>query len=255
MLSGRGWGFETHFACRLRTCGARGEVTHLAAIVTGWDRAAFHAVNGGLACPAMDRVMPWITDLGLGHVQVGALLIGALAAGLSHARGADLRAAARIKGSLASQRSWMLPALIAMLMAGLGSQVLKRVYRERPSWYYVQQERVTHSGVVAVHTIAGRRPLRVNGFPSGHTATTAALSVALGMRLPGRRGRRVAAGSLGSLTALIALSRVYMADHWPLDVLGGAALGAASGLLVALAASRWGPGRLPKEGLGGEGSA
>jgi len=146
----------------------------------------------------------------------------------------------------------MLPALIAMLMAGLGSQVLKRVYRERPSWYYVQQERVRHSRAVAVHTIAGRRPLRVNGFPSGHTATTAALAVALGMRLPGRRGRRVAAASLGLLTAMIALSRVYMADHWPLDVLGGAALGAASGLLVVLAASRWGLGHLPNGGPGGE---
>jgi membrane-associated phospholipid phosphatase len=211
-------------------------VTGLSAIVTGWDRAAFHAVNLGLSCPAMDRIMPWITDLGLGHVQVGALMIGALAAGWARTTGANLRAAARLRLSLATQLGWVLPALIGMLIAGLGSQVLKRVYRERPSWFYVQQQRAGRGTVADVHIIVGRRPLRVNGFPSGHTATTAALAVVLGVRLPTRRGRRTAALALGVMTALVALSRVYIADHWPLDVLGGAALGAASGLLAARAA-------------------
>lgn len=65
-------------------------------------------------------------------------------------------------------------------------------------------------------------------FPSGHTASSAAVAaVALHDGLPGRYVILAAAG-------LIAFSRLYLMVHFPSDVLAGALVGAALGLLVCL---------------------
>jgi membrane-associated phospholipid phosphatase len=65
-----------------------------------------------------------------------------------------------------------------------------------------------------------------NSFPSGHAATSFAGAVLLGHFFPR------ALPALLALAALVAVSRVYIGVHYPLDVLGGAALGAAVGLAV-----------------------
>jgi undecaprenyl-diphosphatase len=65
-------------------------------------------------------------------------------------------------------------------------------------------------------------------FPSGHAATSFACAVMLAFALP----RYTWAFIL--LAAAIAWSRVYVGVHYPLDVLGGAALGA----VVAIALRR-----------------
>jgi undecaprenyl-diphosphatase len=63
-----------------------------------------------------------------------------------------------------------------------------------------------------------------SSFPSGHAATSVAGAVILAYLL-GRGGLW-----LGLLAAAVAFSRVYVGVHYPLDVLAGAALGAAVGL-------------------------
>jgi undecaprenyl-diphosphatase len=69
-------------------------------------------------------------------------------------------------------------------------------------------------------------------FPSGHASTSFACAVVLAASTSSRRLRAL----LLSLAALISLSRVYVGVHYPLDVIGGAALGTAIGLaLVVLA--------------------
>jgi undecaprenyl-diphosphatase len=65
-------------------------------------------------------------------------------------------------------------------------------------------------------------------FPSGHSATSFACATVLAFAVP--RFRVL----LFLLAAAIAWSRVYVGVHYPLDVLGGAALG----VLVAIAL-RW----------------
>jgi undecaprenyl-diphosphatase len=70
------------------------------------------------------------------------------------------------------------------------------------------------------------------GFPSGHAAVAAALATAAGPYL-GRRTRR----ALWAGVAIVAVARIYVGAHLPVDVVGGAALGWAVGAAVHLA---WG---------------
>jgi undecaprenyl-diphosphatase len=67
------------------------------------------------------------------------------------------------------------------------------------------------------------------GFPSGHVAVAAALATAAGPHLP-RPARRAA----WAVVVLVAIGRMYVGAHLPIDVVGGAALGWAAGALVHL---------------------
>jgi undecaprenyl-diphosphatase len=71
-----------------------------------------------------------------------------------------------------------------------------------------------------------------SSFPSGHATLAFAYAAALS-RLYGR-GR-----VLYSLAAVIALSRLYLGQHYPLDLLGGAALGMVSAHLTRFIYVKW----------------
>jgi undecaprenyl-diphosphatase len=72
-----------------------------------------------------------------------------------------------------------------------------------------------------------------SSMPSGHAATSAAGAVALALLVGAALPRAVTVG-LGLLAAAIAFSRVYVGVHYPLDVLAGAALGAAVATAIVL---------------------
>jgi membrane-associated phospholipid phosphatase len=67
------------------------------------------------------------------------------------------------------------------------------------------------------------------GYPSSHAAIAAALATAvvLGLRLG-----PVPAVAVVAAAVLTALARIHVAAHWPLDVLGGAAVGVTAGALA-----------------------
>jgi len=62
-------------------------------------------------------------------------------------------------------------------------------------------------------------------FPSGHAQTVFALGTYLALSLRQRRWWLLAAAAF----VLVPFSRMYLAMHWPVDVLGGAALGSLLG--------------------------
>jgi len=73
-----------------------------------------------------------------------------------------------------------------------------------------------------------------NAYPSAHTSVAVALVAALWpwLNVP----QRVVGVAIA---ALVALNRLYIGAHWPVDVIGGAAIGVLAGTVCWLVAARW----------------
>lgn len=119
------------------------------------------------------------------------------------------------------RRPWLLVSLLAADFAadGLSLALRQWIGRDRPPLVYPEPKplvSVPHSGA----------------FPSGHASTAFACATVLAWAFPRLRVPAFV------LAAAIAWSRVYVGVHWPLDVLGGALLGALTGSLLVFLAHR-----------------
>jgi len=76
---------------------------------------------------------------------------------------------------------------------------------------------------VAVHSMA---------FPSGHSANATAVWLAIALLATGPRLRRPAVALALAIAFMTGLSRLVLGVHWPSDVIGGWAFGAAWTLLL-----------------------
>ena len=123
------------------------------------------------------------------------------------------------------------PLFLAWAFSGVLSTVIKhKVVRDRPTRFYEAERQAGRALDVKVHTIRWRPPLQYHGFVSGHTATSVALAMAF--TLIGRRRKWSRKWALASwcIALMVSFSRIYIADHWPLDVAAGAFLGILCGL-------------------------
>lgn len=69
-------------------------------------------------------------------------------------------------------------------------------------------------------------------YPSGHATTAAVLAVALFVITARYAARSAALVAGGLYTLAVAASRVYLGDHYPLDVIGGVLCALAAALIV-----------------------
>ncbi|WP_199280341.1 phosphatase PAP2 family protein [Salinibacterium sp. CAN_S4] len=102
-------------------------------------------------------------------------------------------------------------ALTVALASGMSSLLKTAVARPRPT-----------DGIVAAGSTS---------FPSGHTTTAAAITIALAIAFPFVWSRVLAAVWI----PVMAVSRNYLLVHWLSDVLAGALLGASVALVVTAA--------------------
>lgn len=106
---------------------------------------------------------------------------------------------------------------MAALLATLAVQILKRTCR---------RSRPTLSIIGFVSLVENPDCF---SFPSGHTATAVGVAIALA-------GQGDFLGALAATLAVnVAVSRVYLGAHYPLDVAAGALVGTATGALTRLA--------------------
>jgi membrane-associated phospholipid phosphatase len=164
----------------------------------------FVARNGKVGALEADvfRVVNRLPDA-LTPVMRGAQYLGVLAVGPAVAVGA-----------LAFRRYRLALAAVIVTVAKLGS--------ERIVWRFVVRSRPGTSIVDAI--VRGGTPTVGQSFVSGHVVLATGLAWVVTPYLQGR-WRFVPA----AIAALVAVARLYLGAHAPLDVLGGIALGAAIG--------------------------
>lgn len=123
-------------------------------------------------------------------------------------------------------RRALVPAIVVLLL------VLPRSLRSR---WWLWAATIPAAGAIeglAKGIVARPRPEGTAlGFPSGHAAAAAAffvLAAYLGAKsLGGRRGKRVIWAGAVLVILLVGIARMVLHAHWPLDALGGAAVGVA----------------------------
>lgn len=198
------------------------------------DEDVFRAIHVGWGHPFLDAVFVCVTFTGLGHVQILACLFGIYQDRLSAKMTAWIGVASAVGVGLIERSSSATVAAVPILLAGvflpralagcclaaLASSGLFRllivpaVARQRPSNLPFAEP---------LEPIFGH-----SSFPSGHTTTTAAIATVIVWHFAGKRRPAVVATAL-VWALLVALSRVYVGVHYPLDVVAGLALGVAFG--------------------------
>jgi membrane-associated phospholipid phosphatase len=125
----------------------------------------------------------------------------------------------------ASMRMAILRALVVgLVLAEAMAQVMKRL-ADQPRPLAVIDGLDTHGYPVEPHG---------NAYPSAHTALLVAAVCAL---WPWIRWPQRVVGV--AVAVLVACNRIYIGAHWPVDVVGGFAIGMFAGAVTWLVATRW----------------
>lgn len=214
-----------------------------------WDRHTFLALNHGMKSKALDFLMPALTDIGLGYLQAIAVLLTAIYLEIRTGEVSWQKGARSIPAAIRTHRSWVGPLLVAVVMSGLTADVIKSVVPgDRPFWFYLHEHEAKRSLDVEVYTVPGTDPMRVRRFPSGHVTTTVAMAMVVTILYRRRKVGLWVAGTLWLSTVIVALSRIYLASHWPLDVIAGTILGVATGYLSVQVCQAWARKYHPRDG-------
>jgi membrane-associated phospholipid phosphatase len=115
---------------------------------------------------------------------------------------------------------WSVQTGISFLVSGLVVQLLKHlIHSPRPKLFF---------GAHEIHWINGITGTGYASFTSGHTATIFALTTLLSLYFP----RKITGRLFFLIAALTGFSRIYLSQHFPVDVLGGLVIGVLTSLVV-----------------------
>lgn len=162
------------------------------------DHRLFLLINQGLGRPWLDAVMVPLSWMGAWTVALVAIAI--------------LSDGGRRRFWRAHFPALLLGGLMALSFNG---QMKKVVARSRPAAYFEHAP----GGEVAIRKVE-RKTRRHKSFPSGHSATAFFFMTYAALY------RRSCRAWVLTLAALIALSRVYVGQHFPSDCVAGAVVGA-----------------------------
>jgi membrane-associated phospholipid phosphatase len=168
--------------------------------ITVTDKAQGFRLLTGYHSTATDFFFRYITHLGDGiFIIVSGILIG-------------------------KRKQYILSAciLISYMLSGIFAQLGKKLLNlPRPkAWFEALGETVYEVPGVEVHM--------KGSFPSGHTASVFAMAAVLVLMLPYRWYSWLLLG----LACMVGYSRIYLSQHFPVDVWGGAMIGTFSGSVV-----------------------
>ncbi len=116
------------------------------------------------------------------------------------------------------------------ILAGLVVQFLKRIV-----FTGVLRPSVVLEDVTVLHIIDGIKLHTYYSFPSGHSATIFALCFSLAVFA----NRKILKLALFCLAGLVAYSRIYLSQHFLIDVYAGSVIGLLSGFFMADLFSRF----------------
>lgn len=117
--------------------------------------------------------------------------------------------------------------IASQLTAGLVAQIIKHIcHAPRPKVYFAQ-----HFPEITLHQVPGVQLHSWYSFPSGHTTTAFALFMALTCILATRN--KPLQALFFCMALLVAYSRIYLSQHFLVDVWAGAIIGACSAIIWA----------------------
>jgi undecaprenyl-diphosphatase len=177
------------------------------------DRRIFLFLNGSFHNRVLDALMVVITQSGNGWILVPILALILY----------------RVEGVWLSHRFIVISATI--ILGGIMVVIIKNIIgRRRPLSAFREDIK---NGKVTVHTVLERA--RKKSFPSGHSQTALAAFVAITWFWAGWYTPLLFVWSL-----VVSFSRIYLGIHFPVDVVGGALLGAIMSVLICAAAAFFG---------------
>ena len=121
--------------------------------------------------------------------------------------------------------------LLAFLMSGLTVQTLKNtIFKEegRPVTWFAEQG-------ITLNVPEGLNPHTRHSFPSGHSASAAALCAFFAWRSK----RKFVQIALALSMAFVAYTRIYLFHHFPVDVFAGLCIGLIAQVMADLLGNKW----------------
>jgi len=116
---------------------------------------------------------------------------------------------------------WAWQTGISFLFTGLLVQILKHlIYSPRPKTFFEHR--------AFIHTIQGITRTGASSFPSGHTTSVFALCTLLSLFFSDKRWSIF----FLMIACLTGFSRIYLSQHFPIDVLAGSLIGVLGSLFI-----------------------